>query len=314
MEINDDIQENCSFMSQQNDDDFERVPNFIDTKTGEIIWSWSKIINLISDIDWFNADNGQKKSEERFEYTQNNIISNHQLINQNSIKPIPLKNKNIKSKFTTTTFLTKKRGRKENGSNEKGNHNKDAEDNQTRKNWRLFIKSILDLFNSISLNEKIKLTNFIEQFGSSINKNTEFLGKTFYEYFTYNTVDNVNKGHKKKKNNKDSKPDKKTGDKNLEIINKMLNDPVYKAIMHSTIESIFQKFIENEKSIIINEKKYTLENFKTINDIIKEQENQLKKENKLNLSQINEKLNVNKNKLKNLVNYIKVTGPTIKRK
>lgn len=197
MEINDDIQENCSFMSQQNDDDFERLPNFTDPQTGEIIWSLDQI-NSISDIDCLNADNGQKKSEERFEYTQNNIISNHQLINQNSIKPIPLKNKNIKSKFTTTTFLTKKRGRKEKGSNEKGNHNKDAEDNQTRKNWRLFIKSILDLFNSISLNEKIKLTNFIEQFGSSINKNTEFLGKTFYEYFTYNTVDNVNKGHKKK--------------------------------------------------------------------------------------------------------------------
>ena len=199
MEINDDIQENCSFMSQQNDDDFERLPNFTDPQTGEIIWSWDDQINLTSDIDCLNADNGQKKSEERFEYTQNNFFSNHQLINQNSIKPIPLKNKNIKSKFTTTTFLTKKRGRKENGSNEKGNHNKDAEDNQTRKNWRLFIKSILDLFNSISLNEKIKLTNFIEQFGSSINKNTEFLGKTFYEYFTYNTVDNVNKGHKKKK-------------------------------------------------------------------------------------------------------------------
>ena len=123
------------------------------------------------------------------------------------------------------------------------------------------MESVLSLSNSLSKPDKIKLTNFIQQFGCSISKNTEFLRKTIYEYFTYSTLYDSNKNYKYHK---------ETGNKNLTVINKMLNNPVYKAIMNSTIEDMFNKFIKNEKIIIINGKQYSLINFKTINDILKE--------------------------------------------
>jgi hypothetical protein len=57
-----------------------------------------------------------------------------------------------------------------------------------------------------------------------------------------------------------------------------------------------------------------LENFKTINDIIKEKKNQLKKEKELNHNEIIDELKDYKNKFMNLVDNIKIKGPKIKRK
>ena len=289
--------------------DFAGFLNYKDKKFNDFIWSPDSLYLL--DFNLFNYDMDSKKSDEIFETTQNKNIIFNQVKNQNNIKLInPPPSNNIKSIFTTT-LTTKKRGRRKKGHTEKDGHTKEAEDNQTRKYWRIIMESVLSLSNSFSMPEKIKLTNFIQQFGCSINKNTEFLRKTIYEYFTYNTVYDDNKDNKDGKNNR---VHKKIGSKNKTVINKMLNNPVYKAIMDSSIEDMFNKFINNEKIIIINGKQYSLENFKTINDIIKEKKNQLKKEKELNHNEIIDELKDYKNKFMNLVDNIKIKGPKIKRK
>ena len=268
----------------------------------EEFWS-PELKDLISETELPNLDLLPKKSDEIFEApTHNNIVSNEINIQNSVIRIRSAPKNNMKSKFTITTYTTKKKGRRKNGSIEKGGHTKGAEDNQTRKCWRDFMDAILNLVNYYSTPDKISPTNFIQQFGSCINKNTEFLGLTIKEYFTYNTKFDDDKNHKE------------IGNKNSKIINKMKNNQIYMAIMNSTIEDMFSKFIKNEKIIIIKGKKYSLSNFKTIDDNIKEKRKVLLKKKELTVDTIDKELNTYKHKFMNLVDYIKNEGPKIKRK
>ena len=140
---------------------------------------------------------------------------------------------------------------------------------------------ILNLFNYYSTPDKISHTNFIQQFWTCINKNTEFL---IEEYFTYNTKFDDDKNHKEIWN------------ENSKIINKMKNNQIYMAIMHSTIEEMFNKFTKNEKIFIIKGKKYSLFNFKTIDNNIKEKIKELQEKRELILDKIYKELNTYRHK------------------
>ena len=68
------------------------------------------------------------------------------------------------------------------------------------------------------------------------------------------------------------------------------------AIMHSTIEEMFNKFTKNEKIFIIKGKKYSLFNFKTIDNNIKEKIKELQEKSELILDKIYKELNTYRHK------------------
>lgn len=235
-------------------------------------------------------------------------------VDQNTIIPNITKNQKTDAAFNemkkiqiiahtkTTTFITKKKGRKNIKSNEKGEHTKYSPDNRRESYWRLFMNYILMLANSFSFPNNMKPTNFIQQYGgNSIADNEKFLKVKIYQYFSYNTSFNDDKIHRK------------IGDRNLEIIKKMVfkkKNPTYIAIMKSSIEEMFEIFKNNKKYIIKDCKLYYLSDFKTIDDAYVEIENNLKKDNVLSDEQIKDELY----RLETLVDYIKKNGKEIKRK
>ena len=235
-------------------------------------------------------------------------------VDQNTIIPNITKNQKTDAAFNgmkkiqiiahtkTTTFITKKKGRKNIKSNEKGEHTKYFPDNRRESYWRLFMNYILMLANSFSSPYNMKPTNFIQQYGgNSIADNEKFLKVKIYQYFSYNTSFNDEKIHRK------------IGDRNLEIIKKMISknkNPTYIAIMKSSIEEMFEIFKNNKKYIIKDGKLYYLSDFKTIDDAYIEIQNNLKKDNVLSDEEIKDELY----RLETLVDYIKIKGKEIKRK
>lgn len=189
---------------------------------------------------------------------------------------------------STAIFTTKKRGRKKKDSTGTGGHNKNAKDNLRKKNWRLIMDSYLEIFNTISSPDRINKTNFMQQYGNNIIENNQFLEIKMYQYFSYDTKYYDNKEHKK------------IGSQNYNIISEMIfvkKNPAYIGLMKCTLKESYDKFMNNEKYIIFDGKKYNLPNFKTFNDFAKTKKN----EKQLKI-------------LKTLVDYIKKDGPKIKRK
>ena len=248
-------------------------------------------VNEEQDLIHFNAKN---QSPEEDTVIQQSIISNH---NNNQIN-----NKIIINSNTTITFNTTKKGRKRKDSTEKGTHTTYSPDNRRVFYWTLFMNYILTLANSFSFPDKMDSPNFIQQYGSNcISKNERFLKLKIYQYFSYNTFYNDDKNHIK------------IGTNNLKIIRNMVfekKNQAYIAIMKSTIEEMFERFKNNEKYIIKNDKVYYLPDFKTIDDAFIEIQEKLEEENFLSAEQIKDELN----RIENLVDYIKKKGQENKRK
>lgn len=136
---------------------------------------------------------------------------------------------------------------------------------------------------------KLQSPNFDQQFGGNSNaKNKRFLKLKIYQYFSYDTF------------YKNSKNDRKTGSNNLKIIKKIVfekKNQAYIALMSSTIEEMYERFIKNEDFIEKNGKIYRLPNFKTINHFIKD----LYKNKVLSDEEIQDEIY----SIKNMVDYIK---------
>ena len=254
-------------------------------------------ISLIDEEQLYESPNPEEK------YAELNTIIPNIIDNQRSDASFNEINKiQIIGHTKSTTFITKKRGRKNVKSNEKGVHTKYFPDNRRESYWRLFMSYILMLANSFSCPYKMDSPNFIQQYGgNSIVENEKFLKVKIYQYFSYNTFFNDGKNHRK------------IGDRNLEIIKKMVfeqKNQTYIAIMKSTIEELFEIFKNNKKYITKNGRIYDLPNFKTIDDAFIEIQNNLEKDNILSADQIQDELN----RVITLVHYIKIKGKEIKRK
>jgi hypothetical protein len=199
-----------------------------------------------------------------------NLFSNNKRERNHNKNKQKISDEINKSNYTsnTATFTKKKRGRRNKNSTETDGHTGDSKDNQIKKYWIIFLNSILNLINSIPNNSKYKLspTNFAQQFGPSIVENEEFIKLKIYQYFTYNTVYKDNKNHEE------------IGTKNAKIIKKFVleeKNEVYIGIMKSSIKTMYEKYINNEKNITIKGTNIDLYEFKTINDKIKEKEKDL---------------------------------------
>ena len=192
-----------------------------------------------------------------------NITKNKEKIVSNKLS------KNIKGN-TKTTKSGKTLGRKTKGSTENGNHTSDSDDNKRIKHWRTFLKKIKKCVNALCKKENVgelKATNFINQFGTSLVQNSAFIKLKIYRYFTF-IKNEGNCGE--------------IGKKNEAIIREMViekKNAIFIALMKSSIEDMYSKFITNENFIIVNGKEVKLTQFDTIDDVIKEQKAEYERDN-----------------------------------
>ena len=261
-------------------------------------------VNLEEDYNYLETETGPINTNNSEEEFSQSLIKNINRNEKNNRIKKEIKNldkiKKMNSLSTLFTGEKRKRGRRNKDSTETGGHTSNDKDNVIRKYWTLFFNSILALANFLSkpYNLVIKPTNFAQQFGPSIIENEDFINLKLYKYFTYNTIF------------KDDKKHEEIGTKNSEVIKTMVlekKDEAYIALMKSSVEYMYNLYIENKKKITINDKDIDLLNFKTINDIINE-----RKEGKAN--EIKEDLEDFKKQATSLVYYIKNEGKEIKRK
>ena len=193
---------------------------------------------------------------------------------------------------TKTTKLGKKLGRKPKGSTEIGNHTSESDDNKRRKHWRTFLKKIRKCVNALIKKENIgelKPTNFIDQFGSSLVQNRDFIKLKIYKYFTFIKNEGNDGGN---------------GQKNEAIIREMVlekKNAIFIALMKSSIEDMYSKYIKNDNIIIVNGEEVKLTQFDTIKDVIKEQKAEYEKDN---CEDIEEKLISFEEESTTLIDYI----------
>ena len=185
----------------------------------------------------------------------------------------------------------------------------EREDNLIDKCWRAFFTTIISLCNILcgKHNLILKKTNFKQIFGCSFEQNKAFLQLKLYKYFTYNTAFKDNKSHEK------------TGTYNEKIIKKMIQkDKAFKAIMKCKIEYLFEKYINNDRNITIDNDEYNFPGFETLEDVIKEKRDQLEENpNNLSAEEIKEeekKLENFEKKTNSLINHILVEGKQKQRK
>ena len=221
--------------------------------------------------------------------------------NQNTLKN---KKNNISIKLekqekgkVKSSYIGKKRGRKTNNSTEIGSHTSDSDDNKRRKHWRTFLKKIIKCVNELCKKAgELKATNFIDQFGSSSVQNSDFTKLKIYKYFIF--IKN-----KKKKGKKERKGGE-IGQKNKEIIIKMVNEEnndVFKALMKNTIKDMYLKYVKNEKFINIKGTEKKLTQFDTINDVIEEKKAEYKRKN---YEDIEERIKSLKEESTSLIDFI----------
>ena len=208
-----------------------------------------------------------------------NIFKNKSLVN--------LANKTKKSSL----------GRRTKESTEIGGHTAKAKDNLIDKCWRDFFKKFIDLCNYYSkpYGYILKKTNFKNQFGSSIIQNKFFINIKMYKYLTYDPpIDPSLKFHRE------------FGYHNLKVIKEMLKkkNKFFNALMKLNIETVYNKYIKNDKNFIINGIDYFLFEFQTIDDVIKEKVKEKDEED----------INAYKKRAINLINYIMGEGKNIMRK
>ncbi len=193
---------------------------------------------------------------------------------------------------TKTTKLGKTLGRKPKGSTEIGNHTSESDDNKRRKHWRTFLKKIKKCVNELCKKEKVgelKATNFINQFGSSLVQNRAFIKLKVYKYFTFIKNEGNDGGN---------------GRKNEAIIREMVlekKNAIFIALMKSSIEDMYSKYIKNDNIIIVNGEEVKLTQFDTIKDVIKEQKAEYEKDN---CEDIEKKLKSFEEESTTLIDYI----------
>lgn len=205
----------------------------------------------------FNEDQNKEVEDNSYNNFENynNVISNQVWYNKNilftSIPPPLYSN------------LTKKSGRKTKEFTGTGGHDADAIDNLNDKCWRDFLKMIKESCNYYSkpYGYVLQNTNFKKQFGSSIIQNKSFTKIKIYQYLTYNPPIKEN-----------CKFHRNYGSHNKRVIRKMIekNNIIFIALIKLDIEIAYKKYKNRDNTIVINNVVYTLEGFKTIDDMIKE--------------------------------------------
>ena len=220
---------------------------------------YSNNYDIINNMDMNNTD--------EFQFNNNEILDNNNLINNQNVNHDLINNQN------TIQNLVNNQNQNQNIQNK---INKIQEyirlDNTIKELLKKPMNNIKKVVESI-INKKFFLVNLDDVFGSCLKQNRAALELHIYEILYFN---------------KDNKKILLEAEMNLSEE----DNEIFNYLVTRKFKFIFEKYIKNEKEFVINNKKITIDEFKTLDEVIKEKKN--KKNTKEN-SNKNDKNKVNNN-------------------
>ena len=220
---------------------------------------YSNNYDIINNMDMNNTD--------EFQFNNNEILDNNNLINNQNVNHDLINNQN------TIQNLVNNQNQNQNIQNK---INKIQEyirlDNTKKELLKKPMNNIKKVLESI-INKKFFLVNLDDVFGSCLKQNRAALELHIYEILYFN---------------KDNKKILLEAEMNLSEE----DNEIFNYLVTRKFKFIFEKYIKNEKVFVINNKKITIDEFKTLDEVIKEKKN--KKNTKEN-SNKNDKNNANNN-------------------
>ena len=216
---------------------------------------YSNNYDIINNMDMNNTD--------EFQFNNNEILDNNNLINNQNVNHDLINNQN------TIQNLVNNQNQNQNIQNK---INKIRLDNTIKELLKKPMNNIKKVLESI-INKKFFLVNLDDVIGSCLKQNRAALELHIYEILYFN---------------KDNKKILLEAEMNLSEE----DNEIFNYLVTRKFKFIFEKYIKNEKEFVINNKKITIDEFKTLDEVIKEKKN--KKNTKEN-SNKNDKNKVNNN-------------------
>ena len=231
-------------------------------------------------IDYSNYDindNMDMNNTDEFQFNNNEILDNNNLLNNQNVNHDLINNQN------TIQNLINNQNQNQNLINTQNiSQNIQNKTNKIQENIRLdniikeLLKKPMNIIKKVIeriINKKFYLVNLDDIFGSCLKQNRAALELHIYEILYFN---------------KDNKKILLEAEVNLSEE----ENEIFNYLVTRKFKFIFEKYIKNEKVFVINNKKITIDEFKTLDEVIKEKKN--KKNTKEN-SNKNDKNNANNN-------------------
>ena len=220
---------------------------------------YSNNYDIINNMDMNNTD--------EFQFNNNEILDNNNLINnQNTIQNL-INNQNQNQNLINTQNISQ---------NIQNKTNKIQEYIRLDNIIKELLKKPMNIIKKVIeriINKKFYLVNLDDIFGSCLKQNRAALELHIYEILYFN---------------KDNKKILLEAEMNLSEE----DNEIFNYLVTRKFKFIFEKYIKNEKEFVINNKKITIDEFKTLDEVIKEKKN---KNNPKENSNNNDKNKVNNN-------------------
>ena len=220
---------------------------------------YSNNYDIINNMDMNNTD--------EFQFNNNEILDNNNLINNQNVNHDLINNQN------TIQNLVNNQNQNQNIQNKINKIQEYIRLDNTKKELLKKPMNIIKKVIERIINTKFYLVNLDDVFGSCLKQNRAALELHIYEILYFN---------------KDNKKILLEAEMNLSEEDK----EIFNYLVTRKFKFIFEKYIKNEKEFVINNKKITIDEFKTLDEVIKEKKN--KKNTKEN-SNKNDKNKVNNN-------------------
>ena len=220
---------------------------------------YSNNYDIINNMDMNNTD--------EFQFNNNEILDNNNLINNQNVNHDLINNQN------TIQNLVNNQNQNQNIQNKINKIQEYIRLDNTKKELLKKPMNIIKKVIERIINTKFYLVNLDDVFGSCLKQNRAALELHIYEILYFN---------------KDNKKILLEAEMNLSEE----DNEIFNYLVTRKFKFIFEKYIKNEKEFVINNKKITIDEFKTLDEVIKEKKN--KKNTKEN-SNKNDKNNANNN-------------------
>ena len=230
---------------------------------------YSNNYDIINNMDMNNTN--------EFQFNNNEILDNNNLINNQNVNHDLINNQN-----TIQNIVNNQNTNQNLINNQNQSQNIQNKTNKIQENIRLdniikeLLKKPMNIIKKVIeriINKKFYLVNLDDIFGSCLKQNRAALELHIYEILYFN---------------KDNKKILLEAEMNLSEE----DNEIFNYLVTRKFKFIFEKYIKNEKEFVINNKKITIDEFKTLDEVIKEKKN--KKNTKEN-SNKNDKNKVNNN-------------------
>ena len=211
---------------------------------------YSNNYDIINNMDMNNTD--------EFQFNNNEILDNNNLINNQNVNHDLINNQN-----TIQNIVNNQNTNQNLINNQNQSQNIQNKTNKIQENIRLdntikeLLKKPMNIIKKVIeriINKKFYLVNLDDIFGSCLKQNRAALELHIYEILYFN---------------KDNKKILSEAEMNLSEE----DNEIFNYLVTRKFKFIFEKYIKNEKEFVINNKKITIDEFKTLDEVIKEKKN-----------------------------------------